>query len=193
MPLRGQLGAFSLHAEVLTAEALKRIWSDGADHDLGAGDEIAENSPRCASLILHVSPRSRDANRRFVNNALGVFGADGRESGRESSRDGRDRAARPSAPASLGPGTHACVTQVYPPPSLLTYPPTDWLTHSPQTARDSARCLGGVQLLLPLLARLPRSVVCGPPPSTLLVQLIGLIAQTLCDSPADQVDRLIAA
>ena len=58
---------------------------------------------------------------------------------------------------------------------------------------DSARCLGGVQLLLPLLARLPRSVVCGPPPSTLLVQLIGLIAQTLCDSPADQVDRLIVA
>ena len=100
--------------------------------------------------------------------------------------------ARRSAPgallttaASLSVGSDACVTH---------------------TVRDSAHCLGGVQLLFPLLARLPAADLPAPPLSEgaappaesgtltdaprssekLLVQLLGLMSQMLWDSAADQ-------
>ena len=70
--------------------------------------------------------------------------------------------------ATLCAGSRACVTH---------------------TMRDSAHCLGGVQLLFPQLARLPGTQSDSPGSlrgEQLLVQLLGLMSQMLWDSAADQ-------
>lgn len=87
-------------------------------------------------------------------------------------QSGADGALGSSSGATLSVGTHACVTH---------------------TVRESAQCLGGVQLLFPLLARLPGASASPgtnselvTTPGQLLVQLLGLVCQMLASSTHDR-------
>ena len=164
--LRGQVGAFFLFGEALAAEHMQQLWSLGANVDAVVLQDTPEGSnelqwiaPLMSSLLIAVNPRSRDGD-QFPNNAQSA--ADG-----ASSSIATTGTAHTANAAALCVGSHACVTH---------------------TVRESAQCLGGVQLLFPLLARLPgasappgsgAAVGSSTTPEALLVQLLGLVCQML--------------
>ena len=168
--LCGQVGAAFLFAEALDADRLQHLWSLGASFDwapLDRGESSStmssgfESGPSeqaaMAPLLLALNPKSRDGD-HFPNNiAL---------ASPETSVNPLASTSRAPAPqaqnAVLAVGSHACVTH---------------------TVRDSAHCLGGVQLLFPLLARRP---VAGERAEQLLVQVLGLMSQMLFDSAPDR-------
>ena len=164
------------------------MWALGASFDWAKdhGESSTDQmGPAASSLILALNPRSRDGV-YFQNNAALTIEAP------TSSSVAAGSVATPCG-AMLSVGSHAYVTH---------------------TVRDSAQCLGGVQLLFPLLARLPGAASTEAAASgaggddaadgksggdggfsgsstplraeQLLVQLLGLMSQMLWDSTADQ-------
>ena len=184
------MGAVFLFAEAVAAEPMRQLWALGPSFDWAQerGDPSASSgggyeglAPTMASLLLALNPKSRDGD-DFPNNAA----VGDNETALASSFIVREPAAAAAVrggaaqSASLSVGSHACVTH---------------------TVRDSAHCLGGVQLLFPLLARLPgddtsESAGGGGTPGggtpgggkaeQVFVQLLGLMSQMLADSAADQ-------
>ena len=188
--LRGQVGASFLFAEPLDAERVQQLWGLGASYDWAAVERgeaasttsnavaggtatAAEPQVATAPLLLALNPKSRDGD-AFPNNAALAAGAEHAPTLAPLAQSMRG-GAHGAAAACLSVGSHACVTH---------------------TMRDSAHCLGGVQLLFPLLARLPTARADGERPGggalagaraePLLVQVLGLISQMLFDSAAEQ-------
>ena len=158
-PLCGQVGAVFLFAQAIDAEEARQFWSLGASVDWVLDrGENAAEQAPAAQLLLALNPKSRDGD-GFPNNALQQGAGD------SASNSAPDR--RSAQSARLQAGSHACITH---------------------TVRDSAACLSGVQLLFPLLARLPgaSSEAAGAKAEQLLVQLLGLVSQMLWESAADQ-------
>ena len=188
--LCGQVGAAFLFAEAIDHEQIQSLWALGYSYDwapvdrgessssvpsggssgIGGGGGGGSGAPEhlaTAPMLLALNPKSRDGEEFPNNAALSSIDVQASSSLASTARGSSVNGAPPQS-AVLSVGSHACVTH---------------------TVRDSAQCLGGVQLLFPLLARLPAQRTegaVGLKAEQLLVQVLALMSQMLWDSDADQ-------